>query len=175
MTTYRAALTEAMTELAQLPSSVFLGQAIAYKGTGMTPSFAAVPRDKLIEMPVAEDLQLGVATGLAIQGYLPISVYPRINFLLLAMSQLVLHLDALPIYGNGYRPRVIIRTAVASHLPLDPGIQHLGDYTQVFRQMLRATEVIALTDAADILPAYRRATTVPYSTILVEYARLYEE
>lgn len=183
--TYLDRLTEAMTLLSAEPAAVFLGQAIAYPGTGMTQTFAGVPRDKLIELPVFEETQLGMSIGLSLAGQHPVvSVYPRINFLLLAMGQLVLHLDALPRY-SGYRPRVIIRTAVAHDEPLNPGAQHLGDYSYAIKMALleaarvtdghtQVTKVVPLTAPDVILPAYRDALRSDRSTILVEYHRLYD-
>lgn len=171
--TYLDRLTEAMTALSRDPRTVFMGQAVAHPGTGMTRTFAGVPPGQLLELPVFEDAQLGMAVGLSLAGYLPVAVYPRINFLLLAMNQLVLHLDALPRY-SAYRPRVIIRTAVAHDRPLDPGTQHLSDYSPAIQSMLRTVEVVRLTDGTKIIDAYDRALESETSTILVEYHELYE-
>ncbi len=169
MTTYLDNLTRAMTLLGSSPDAVFLGQAVVAPGTAMTPTFTGVPPERLVEFPVAEDAQLGVAIGLSLTGHHPVvAVYPRINFLLLAMNQLVLHLDALE-----YHPRVIIRTAVASSVPLDPGRQHLGDYSSVLEAALRTVVVERLTIPEQVLPAYRAALARPESTIVVEYAELY--
>ncbi len=173
--TYIEEITKAMTELGTRDNFLALGQAINFPGTGMTNTFSGVPREKLIELPVAEDLQLGMCTGLSLCGYLPLAVYPRINFLLLAANQLILHLDAISRYSDGgYRPRVIIRTAVASPEPLDPGPQHLGNYVHPLRQMLDTVEVVELLSARDVAPAYRRATEYAGSTLLVEHAALYD-
>ena len=57
--TYFGQLCRAMELIAEHPRSIFLGQAVAEKGTGMTASFAGVPREKLLELPVFEDCQLG--------------------------------------------------------------------------------------------------------------------
>lgn len=162
--------------LGQKPDTLFLGQAVAYKGTAMTDTLREVPKDRLIELPVAEDMQLGMCTGMSLAGYVPISIYPRWNFLLLATNQLVLHLDKLSTYSHGgYRPKVIIRTAVASKSPIDPQAQHLGNFTDPFRQMLKTVEVIELTGAHQIFDAYRRAYEREdgRSTLLVEHTSRY--
>jgi pyruvate/2-oxoglutarate/acetoin dehydrogenase E1 component len=172
MGTYYEELRNAMTMLAKYPRSIFLGQSVREKGTGMTDSFSAVSREKLLELPVAEDLQLGLSIGLALDGMLPVSVYPRWNFLLLATNQLVLHLDKLPLY-SAYKPKVIIRVAVGTDKPLDPGPQHLSDYSAAFRLMLRTVEIVQLKNAAEIVPAYRAAAEDNGSTILVEYPSEY--
>lgn len=169
---YYDELRVAMAMLAAKPEAVFLGQAVADAGTAMRGTLVDVPVAQLLEMPVAEDMQLGMATGMALAGILPICCYPRINFLLLATNQLILHLDKLPLY-SGYRPKVIIRTAVATDSPLDPGPQHLGDFTVPLRQMLRTVEVVDLLSAADVAREYRKAAERDGSTLLVERAELY--
>ncbi len=199
--TYREALAAAMAELTADPRAIFLGQSIVAGGTAMTVTLRDVPPSQLIELPVFEDTQMGLSTGLALAGYLPVSIYPRINFLLLATSQLVLHLDALSLYSD-YRPRVIIRTAIPTLIPLDPGPQHIdpsyddpkwlvdgitvdrvgntlpylepNGYVAALRAMLRTVYVHELTAAAEILPAYRAALVRPLSTIIVEHAELYD-
>ena len=170
--TYYDELCKAMEMLAEHPRSIFLGQAVEDEGTGMTRSFAKVPRDKLLELPVFEDTQLGMSIGLSLAGELPISVYPRINFLLLAVNQLVLHLDRLPLY-SGWKPKVIIRTAVATPEPLDPGPQHLGDFSDGLYRMLKTVEIVKLVHTSQIVPNYKYALERNSSTILVEYVNLY--
>lgn len=155
-------------------NAVFLGQGVAVNGTTMSATFADVPTDMLLEMPVAEELQMGMSIGMALQGLLPVCVFPRWNFVLRAADQLVNHLDRLPLYSDGgYRPKVIIRTAVPSKHPFNPGPQHDDDFTAAFRAMLRTIDVICLHDAAEIVPAYKRATDGDRSTILVEYTDHY--
>lgn len=134
----------------------------------MYKTLCDVPAEKRLEFPVAEDCQLGFCTGAALAGMLPITIYPRWNFLLLAMSQLVLHLDKLPLMAKGVRPRVIIRTAVATRHPLNPGAQHLGDYSEAVNDMLETVHVVELFRADMIVPEYCKAATRDTSTILVE-------
>lgn len=153
-----------------------MGQAIAFPGTGMTGTFAGVPRGKLIELPVIEDVQLGMAIGMSLESYgmLPVCVYPRFNFLMLAMNQLVLHLDKLPLYSD-YRPKVIIRTAVATDHPMNPGPQHLGDFSEPIQKILKTIHVEQLHESKWIVPAYQHALNCNHSTILVERTELYDE
>jgi pyruvate/2-oxoglutarate/acetoin dehydrogenase E1 component len=127
---------------------------------------------------VTEELQMGVTTGLALDGWIPISIYPRWNFLLLAVNQLVNHLDKLPhISNNGYKPKVIIRTSIGSERPLHPQHQHVGDFTDGFRKILDNIEIFRLEEPEDIFPAYKTALerTDGRQTILVEYGDYYNE
>lgn len=171
MTAYLDAIREAMSLLAA-HDAVFLGQAVRYPGTAMFNTLDHIPEAQRIELPVAENLQLGLCTGISLAGGLPVSIYPRINFLLEATSQLVSHLDKLPLY-SGYRPKVIIRTAVAHDSPMDPGPQHLYDYSRELEGMCLTLVVKRLFSASDIMPAYQQALDRDGSTLLVEYARFY--
>ena len=56
-------LSRAMTYLGQQEDTIFLGQAVEYKGTAMTNTLKEVPRDKLLEMPVNEEMQMGITNG----------------------------------------------------------------------------------------------------------------
>src|SRR5215470_4738028 len=151
---YFSALTDAMTMLAQEPNTIFMGQGM-WAGTTMSDTLKGVPDHKKLEMPVAEDLQMGMAIGMALDGLLPICIFPRWNFLLCAANQLVNHLDRLPLYsGGGYKPKVIIRTAIPSVVPFNPGPQHDDDFTQAFRHMVRTMKIIRMTVDWHVPEAY---------------------
>ena len=168
-TEYSQELDKAMEYLATKEDTIFLGQSMVYGGIAIAQSFKSIPLAKKIEMPVAENLQLGISTGLSLAGYTPVSVYPRWNFLLLAADQLVNHLDKLCEMTLGaYVPRAIIRVAVGVTEPVDPQEQHVGDFSDAFAGMLHNIKVVKLTSAATILPAYIEAYESKHSTILVE-------
>ena len=171
-------LKRAMDFLGKQPDTFFLGQAVEYKGTAMTNTLKDVPASKLLEMPVDEEMQLGITNGLAVAGTVPISIYPRWNFLLLTMNQLINHLDRMPAFSHGeYVPKVIIRTGIGSERPLHPQAQHVGDFTDGLRLMTHNIEVIRLEEPEDIFPAYERAYTRTdgKSTVIVEYGDYYGE
>ena len=171
-------LKRSMEYLGEQPDTMFLGQAVAYKGTAMTNTLKDVSKDKLLEMPVDEEMQMGITNGLAVNGTVPISIYPRWNFLLLAMNQLINHLDRMPIFSHGeYNPKVIIRTGIGSQRPLHPQAQHVGDFTDGMRLMVNNIEIIRLEEPEDIFAAYHKAynRTDGKSTIVVEYGDYYGE
>jgi pyruvate/2-oxoglutarate/acetoin dehydrogenase E1 component len=157
---------------------LFLGQAVACAGTAMSNTLSDVPKHKLLEMPVNEEMQMGMTNGLAIAGNVPVSIFPRWNFLLLAMNQLINHLDKFQAMSAGaYRPKAIIRTGIGSERPLHPQHQHVGDFTEALRLMCTTIEVIRLEEPVDIFPAYQRALVRDdgRSTLLVEYGDFYNE
>jgi len=152
--------------LAEDARTVFVGQSLRYDGAAIYHSLDGVPMDKRLEFPVVENLQLGYCTGLSLTGKLPICIYPRMDFMLLAMDQLVNHLDKLPVFG--WKPKVLIRARVGQKKPLDAGPQHTQNYTHAFRQMLTTVDVHELRHAEDVVPAYKLALRSERSTIIVE-------
>lgn len=171
-------LKRSMMFLAQDPRTVFIGQAVAVPGTAMTNTLKDIPRDRLIELPVAEEMQMGMTLGMALTGLVPVSIFPRWNFLLCAINQLVNHLDKVQVMSsNGYKTKAIIRTGIGSQRPLHPQHQHIGDFTDALRMMCSTIEVIRLEDPKDIFPAYEWALLRDdgRSTIVVEYGDYYNE
>jgi|TARA_B110000914_G_C15234202_1_gene341088 pyruvate/2-oxoglutarate/acetoin dehydrogenase E1 component len=170
---YTEEIVKAMSMLADNPKTIFIGQAVEYEGTGLYDSLSHLPKNKRMELPVAEYLQSGLANGMAIEGLIPVSTYPRWNFLLMGTDQIINHLDKFKSMSNGkLTPKVIIRVAVGSEQPVDPQCQHKGNFSEAFRNMTTNTEIIELIEPEDILPAYTKALNRKdnVNTILVEFA-----
>lgn len=165
-----------MEYLAKDERTVFIGQAVAVPGTGMSNTLKDISKNKLIELPVAEEMQMGISLGMALNGQIPISIYPRWNFLLCAVSQLVNHVDKLSIMSK-YKANVIVRTSIGSERPLHPQCQHIGDFTEAFKLMCKTIDIIRLDEPEDIFPAYEKALLRDdnRSTILVEWGDYYNE
>lgn len=160
---------EAMLRLAAQPRVIFLGQNVCYDGTAMFNDLKGVPMEQRLELPVVEELQMGMAVGLALQGFLPISIYPRMDFLLRAMDQLVNHLDKLACMSQGqFQPKVIIRTRVGSKHPLNAGPQHTQDHTEALRLMLTNVYIRRISSLTDVLEVYDEAMSARKSTLVVE-------
>lgn len=158
--------------------TVFFGQAVGVAGTAMTNTLKDISRDRLIELPVAEEMQMGVTLGMALTGLIPVSIFPRWNFLLLAINQLVNHLDKIQIMSKGeYHVKAIIRTGIGSERPLHPQHQHVGDFTEAIQAMCTTVDVIRLEEPEHIFPAYQKALEREdgRSTLLVEYGDFYSE
>ena len=169
---YYDELTAAMTLCAR-EGCLFVGQSVAYPGQAMHRSLQHVPPTQRLEVPVLEDFQMGLCTGMSLAHRpAPVCIFPRMDFLLLAFNQLINHLDKLPAWG--WKPKVIIRTAVGSRTPLDAGLQHTQNLTPALLATLNTVRVEQLTMSRDIVPAYKRALASDSSTILVEYADRYQ-
>ena len=101
---------------------------------------------------------MGMSIGLALNGYVPITCYPRFDFLILAMNQLVNHLDKIrKMSRNEMKPKVIIRTSIGSKIPLDGGPQHTQNYTKVFKKILTEVKVVYLENPKDIFSNFKKA------------------
>ena len=167
-----------MNFLGNQKNTIFIGQAVEMPGTSMSNTLSQIDKNKLMELPVAEEMQMGASLGLAMEGYIPISIFPRWNFLLYGVNQLINHIDKFQVMnGKKIKPKIIIRTGVGSKRPLHPQYQHIGDFTEGFKKMFTNIEIINLKEAKDIFPSYKKAYTRKDNkcTILVEHGDFYNE
>jgi pyruvate/2-oxoglutarate/acetoin dehydrogenase E1 component len=171
-------LKRSMDFLGSKKKTLFIGQAVEVPGTAMSNTLKNISKKKLLELPVAEDMQMGMTLGLAMDGNIPISIFPRWNFLLYGVSQLVNHLDKFSVMsGNKLKPKMIIRTGIGSSRPLHPQFQHVGDFSDSIQKMCTTIEVIKLKEPRDIYRSYKKAYERKdgKNTILVEYGDFYGE
>ena len=175
---YMDELTRAMEYLGKFDNTIFIGQSVEVAGTAMRNTLLNVDHNKLVEMPVDEDFQMGLATGMALTGLIPISIFPRWNFLLLATNQIVNHLDKLKEITQNKNPgKVIIRTGIGSVIPLHPGPQHTGDFTEAFRLMCSNLNIVRLDKTSVIFDEYQKAyeRTDGVSSLLIEWSDKYND
>jgi pyruvate/2-oxoglutarate/acetoin dehydrogenase E1 component len=173
--TYKDELVKAMEFLGNQDKTIFLGQSVACTGNAIFKTLEKVPMSKRLEMPIFEDTQMGMSIGLNLEGFIPISIFPRMDFFITAMNQLENHLDKIKeMSHNEFNPKVIIRTAIGSVKPLYPGIQHCSDYTIALKVILKNINVVKLTNSKDIVPEYKRAFESDKPTLLIEDSDLYD-
>lgn len=175
---YMDELTRSMEYLGKFDNTIFIGQSVEVAGTAMRNTLLNVDEGKLVEMPVDEDFQMGIATGMAITGLIPISIFPRWNFLLLATNQIVNHLDKLKEITQSKNPgKVIIRTGIGSVIPLHPGPQHTGDYTEAFKLMCPNLNIVRLDKTSMIFNEYQKAyeRSDGVSSLLIEWSDKYND
>ena len=167
-----------MKMLSEKSNTIFLGQSVLYSGNSIFNTLVSVPKNKKIEFPVAEELQMGFSMGLAMNGYLPITCYPRFDFLLLACNQMINHLDKMQYMSQKqFKPKVIIRTSVGSKKPLDGGVQHTQNYTKIFKKILTEIEVVYLDDPNIIFKTFKRCADkkIKKSFLIIENGDYYNE
>ncbi len=171
-------LKRTMEWVARQPKTLFVGQTVAGPGTFMFQTLRDVSPEKTLEMPINESFQMQFTIGLALAGYIPISVYPRQNFLLLATGDMVNTLDKIPaISANTLLPKVIIRVAVGPDAPVHPGHQHIGNYAEAFRKLFQWIDVVELNEPEEIFPAYQHALERKdiRATMLIEHGNYYQQ
>ena len=161
--------------LGKNPKTIFIGQTVGYSGSKFTyGTLDRIPIEKRIELPIMEEVQMGMSIGLALGGYIPISIYPRIDFVLLAMNQLVNHLDKLYEMSQGQiNPKVIIRATVGCITPLHPGPQHSKDHTSALESALENVYIKKLTKAEEIVPEYEAALKRNGPSLLIDDGNLH--
>jgi pyruvate/2-oxoglutarate/acetoin dehydrogenase E1 component len=175
---YMDELTRSMEYLGKFDNTIFIGQSVEVAGTAMRNTLLNIDDNKLVEMPVDEDFQMGLATGMALTGLIPISIFPRWNFLLLATNQIVNHLDKLKEITQNKNPgKVIIRTGIGSVIPLNPGPQHTGDFTEAFKLMCPNLNIVRLDKTSMIFDEYQKAyeRSDGISSLLIEWSDKYND
>lgn len=168
--TYRESIVAAMKHLGEQPDTLFIGQTVVAGGSYMGATLEAVPESKRIEWPVAEEMQLGASLGIALADNIcVISLFPRMDFLLLAINQLVNHVDKIGVMSEGrMNPRLIIRTSIGPKKPLDGGPQHTGNYTNAIREMLTTIKVCEISTPKLATELYQRAYDERGTWLMIE-------
>jgi pyruvate/2-oxoglutarate/acetoin dehydrogenase E1 component len=173
-TPYKDALTNAMTYLGEQDDTIFIGQQVLWQGNPMSTTLGNVPKEKMIELPVMEESQMGMSLGMAMAGKFVVTFYPRWDFLICATNQLVNHVDKLKLMSSGqWDVNMIIRLGKGSDKPLDPGHQHKGNYINEFAEMCPNIQVVSLKKWENIEKRYEKCYKDGGIHILVEYPELY--
>jgi len=169
---YGEAIKKSMENLAQNTKVLFIGYNLIH-GSRAYGSLKDIPSNKIIETPVAENLMAGLSTGLAIEGFRPVLIFERHDFMLNALDGLVNHLDKLKGLSNGeYSPPVIIRAIVGSKAPINPGPQHMQDFTEAFKKMI-SFPIYEPETSREVLDSYKRAEGLKSAAMIIEKKDLY--
>jgi pyruvate/2-oxoglutarate/acetoin dehydrogenase E1 component len=160
---YVESITAAMTWLGEQRDTIFIGQTVTAGGAGISKTLSGVPMEKRVEFPVAEEMQMGASLGMSLAGLCVMSIYSRIDFLLLALNQMVNHVDKIHEMSDWkMQPRMIIRTSIGPKIPLDGGVQHTNDYGYEIRGMCRNIIV------------HKLASSISAETIMLMYQAAYK-
>lgn len=169
---YLEHIQKGMDLLASDPRTIFIGQAMEYKGHAVSRQVQNYNKSQLLELPVAEELQAGIAIGLALEGYIPVSVYPRNDFAILAMNQIVNHMDKWKLM-TGQDLHMLIKMLVGSKFPLNAGHQHTQNHSEAFKLMCPNIKITELVEINQILPTYESFILDKKPTIIIEHTELY--
>lgn len=175
---YKDELIRSMNYLASNQKTIFIGQSVSYSGNAIFNTLSDIPNSKKIETPVFEDVQMGMSLGMALNGFIPITCYPRYDFLICALNQMINHVDKIQFMSEGkMQPRIIIRTSIGPKKPLDGGPQHTGNYTEAIEKMVTEIKVVSLNEPEEVFPAYKEAleSKKPRCTLLIEDGAHYND
>ena len=173
---YKDEIIRSMEWLGRKKDTIFLGQSVKFSGNAIYNTLKTLPEEKRIELPVFEEIQMGMSTGMAMNGLVPISCFPRFDFFMRCMDALVNHLDKMQhMTENTFKPKVIMRTSIGSTTPLNGGVQHTQDYTKMMKDILNEVNVVLLNEPEQIFPAFERAYYRQGSTLLIEWGDYYNE
>lgn len=174
MSSYKEEICLAMNMLSDDPKTCCIGYNVLHSRAGGTLN--GFDPKRLHEMPLAENLLVGAAIGLSLDGWTPLAWIERSDFLLCCMDALYNHLARISELSQGiHNPACIIRVAVGNkEAPLFTGVTHTQDYSDAMIA-IGTIEVIRLTDKEYIAGCYAHALKKAKdgeSTILVEYRDL---
>lgn len=154
---------------------VHIGYGLVTQGRA-AGSLKSVSDSKIIETPVAENLMLGLAIGMSLEGYLPVVYYERFDFIMNAMDALVNHLDKIEEISKGeFAPKVIIRCVIGGkNSPFFTGVTHTQDFTKIMKDLL-SFEVVKLGNIDSIKDTFINAVNSKSSTMIIEEKDRYAE
>lgn len=157
ISSYKKTLNVAMMVFAEDPRARFVGYGLLNQKGG-NGTFKTIPNEKICETTVAEELMVGMATGMSLAGLLPMVIIERFDFIWRAADPLINYLDkAREISRGEFNPCVILRVIVGnSRKPLFTGPTHTQNYTEAFRHILRMP-VYEVKTAEEVQAAYERA------------------
>lgn len=165
---------KSMSFLSKQKKIIFLGQSVEVPGNLIFKSLQHIDKKKKLEMPVFEETQMGISIGLSLNGFIPVTCYPRFDFFILSLNQLVNHLDKFEkISSHEFKPFVIVRVLVGAKKPIDAGLQHTQNYFKEIKSMLKYVDVINLKNKIEIYKSYKKAVKLKKSTVFVEYSEKY--
>ena len=95
--------------------------------------FKSNKKSKRFELPVAEEMQMGMTIGLGMNGIYRF-LFIEDGILLLASNQLINHLDKISLMSKKSN-KIIIRTIIGSKRPLNPQHQHVETYFTIFQDV----------------------------------------
>jgi len=174
---YKEAIAAATKEiLHQIPNAVVIGQGVGDPtrifGTtaGLLEEFSS---ERIIDMPLMEEGMTGIAIGMALNGLYPIQTHIRVDFLLLAVNQLVnMAAKYRYMYGGAFEVPMLIRAVVGRSWGQGP--QHSQSLQSLFAHIPGLTVIMPST-AEDAYHSYIYAAKIFKNPVLsIEHRFLYD-
>jgi pyruvate dehydrogenase E1 component alpha subunit len=156
---YLEAIRKENERLARDTDTVFIGYNVRHGSAYGT--LKNVPDDQKIETPLAENLMVGLAMGMSLEGFRPVLFFERHEFVMNAMDALVNTLDVIKIISDGqFEMPVLVRAVAGSVKPFYAGLTHTQNLTGVFRKAF-SFPVYEPVTSGQVCEAYRMAEGRP--------------
>jgi len=163
-------------EMASDPSVLVLGMGVDDPKAifGTTAGLAAkYGRDRVLDTPLSEDGMTGVAIGMAMGGLRPIHVHIRMDFLILAMNQIVnIAAKARYMYGGQVGVPLVIRAIIGRSWGQGP--QH-SQALHSFFMHIPGLKVVAPTTPYDAKGILIQAIRDPDPVLVVEHRMVHTQ
>ncbi len=173
--TYRDALNEAMIQEMEKDNTVFvygLGVADHKRIFGTTVDIIEkFGKKRCFETPLCEDTMVGFGLGAALNGLRPIHIHTRVDFLLLAMNQLV-NMVSCYRYGTGRKIKIALVIRAIIGRGWGQGFQHSKSLQSVFAH-IPGLKVVMPTTAKDAKGLLIAAIRDNNPVIFLEHRWLY--
>jgi len=167
---YMDAVKHSMNTLAR-DGAIFIGYNVRHASA--YGALKAVPEDQRLETPLAENLMMGLAMGMSLEGFRPVVFFERHEFLLNALDALVNTLDAIgTISGGEYQMPVIIKAVAGSVKPFYAGLTHTGNLASAMRGFVHFP-VYEPQTGPEVLAAYALAREAKGPVMVSEAKALY--
>ena len=128
--------------------------------------------DRCFDTPLSEDAMTGLGVGMAINGYRPIHVHQRFDFLLLCMNQLINMAAKVKYLSNGKENCPLIVRAIIGR-SWGQGAQHSQSFHS-FLSSIPGLTVLAPVTPHDMFNCMMWATEYSNPVIIVENRMLYK-
>lgn len=161
--------------MAKDPKTLAIGQGLWspwYVGRSMDGLDTKFGKERVIDTPVSELATTGIAVGAALNGYRPIVIHPRMDFMILAADQIVNQAAKWRhMLGGGRSPSMVIRAIV--NRGGEQGAQHSQALHSWYAHIPGLRVVMPATpgDARDLLIA---AVQSPDPVLYIDDRWLYE-
>lgn len=170
---YKDAVKKSMEMLAEDPLTKFIGYNLSY-GSKAYGTLADIDKSKIRETPVAENLMTDLCIGMALRGYKPVLIFERHDFILNALDALINHLDKFEELSDGvFVPKVLIRAIVGSMKPINPGPQHMQDFSNFFKEVFHFPVYDPQTPL-EVIANYETARSIKKSAMFIERRDMYD-
>lgn len=175
--TYKHRIADAMSDILKSdPDTVIIGQGVADQ-TAIFGTTEGLARDygheRVIDTAIMEEGMTGIAIGMALNGLYPIQTHIRVDFLIVAMNQLVnMAAKYRYMYGDSFEVPMLIRAVVGRSWGQGP--QHSQSLQSLFAHIPGLT-VIMPASAQSAYESYRfAATKFKNPVISIEHRLLYD-